>query len=425
MEENENPKIFKLVKEICKKSDVPVPKIAISEIQAPNAFVFGRTSKSSTLVLTKGLLEILDENEIKAVIGHEIGHIKHKDMIVMTLVGVIPMLAYLLSRSFIVMKQHLRDEGVLVTYYAHISPDAWISLLEAGWKNGKFSVINAFPMATESLQRVTARGKYALDTSIIVVWKRGVSGSYSADELYHEAIKRARQAALDLIKVGRVGSDLFVGTMAAVLNVFTRYENLYSSTGLLDIKTLVTDYVYPATAKALAMAFGEFAGILGEIKRPESLFYLITKTLFPKPKHAKRKMDRTSTALLSIGTKADIDLLQKLQIVRKEKEIFYLGEPATAEKKSFDDLLEKKDINPAKPIIQTSVDALHLLEYYSITLPLNSFLTKFSQLKEEYSSEVEEAINIAAILAKVLPSTDPEKKACEEIIARIKGEKLA
>ena len=173
------------------------------------------------------------------------------------------------------------------------------------------------------------------------------------------------------------------------------------------------------------MAFGEFAGILGEIKRPESLFYLITKTLFPKPKRAKRKMDRTSTALLSIGTKADIDLLQKLQIVRKEKEIFYLGEPATAEKKSFDDLLEKKDINPAKPIIQTSVDALHLLEYYSITLPLNSFLTKFSQLKEEYSSEVEEAINIAAILAKVLPSTDPEKKACEEIIARIKGEKLA
>ena len=101
LERNENPKIFKLVEEICKKSDVPVPKIAISKMQAPNAFVFGRTSKNSTLVLTKGLLEILDEKEIKAVIGHEIGHIKHKDMIVMTLVGVIPMLAYLLSRSFI------------------------------------------------------------------------------------------------------------------------------------------------------------------------------------------------------------------------------------------------------------------------------------------------------------------------------------
>ena len=330
-----------------------------------------------------------------------------------------------LTSSFIVMKERLKDEGLLATYYAHTSPEAWIALLEAGWKGGKFHVANAFPIATESLQRVTARGKYALDTSIVVVWRKGSSGSSSAEELYDEALKEARFAALELIKAGRMGSDLFVGTMASILSLFTRYENLYSPMGIVDVKSLVTDYVYPATAKALAMALGEFAGTPGEVKRPESLFYLITKALFQKPQREKRKLDRSNTALLSIGTKADMNTLENFTILRKEKGKFYLEEPATTDRKSFEELLQKKGINPTKPTIESPIDALHLLEYYALTLPLKPFLTRFSQLKEEYSSEVEEAINIAAILAKTLPSTDPEKRASQEIIARIKGEKLA
>ena len=331
----------------------------------------------------------------------------------------------LLRMSFINCSLHLSENGLFTTYYAHTSPEAWIALLEAGWKGGKFHVVNAFPIATESLQRVTARGKYALDTSIIVVWRKGCSGSSSAEELYDKALREARFAALKLIKAGQMGSDLFVGTMASILSFFTRYENLYSPMGVLDVKSLVTDYVYPATAKALAMALGEFAGAPSEIKRPESLFYLITKALFPKPEKEKRKLDRTNTALLSIGTKADIYALQKLTILRKEKEKFYLEEPATADRKSLEELLQKKGITPAKPTIESSIDALHLLEYYALALPVKPFLTRFSQLKEEYSSEVGEAINMAAILAKTLPATDPEKKACQEIIARIKGEKLA
>ena len=331
----------------------------------------------------------------------------------------------LLTRSFIVMRKLLDNDGLLETYYAHTSPDAWIALLEAGWRSGNFHIVNAFPLATESLQRVTARGKYALDTSIVVAWRKGTSGSTSVQELYDRFLREARIAALELIKAGRKGSDLFVGTMTSILSAVTRYKKLYSPMGVLDVKSLVTEYVYPATAKALAMALGEFAGTPGEIKRPESLFYLITKALFPKPEKAKRKLDRTNIALLSIGTKADIYALQKLIILRKEKEKFYLEEPATADRKSLEELLQKKGITPAKPTIESPIDALHLLEYYALTLPLKPFLTRFSQLKEEYGSEVEEAINIAAILAKTLPATDPEKKACQEIIARIKGEKLA
>ena len=80
---NEYPWIWKYVEEICKAEKIPIPKIAIARIGAPNAFVFGRTPSSATLVLTNGLLKSLERDEIKAVIGHELGHIKNKDMVVM------------------------------------------------------------------------------------------------------------------------------------------------------------------------------------------------------------------------------------------------------------------------------------------------------------------------------------------------------
>lgn len=86
--------------------------------------------------------------------------------------------------------------------------------------------------------------------------------------------------------------------------------------------------------------------------------------------------------------------------------------------------MERKGINPAKPAINSAIDALHILEYYALTQPINTFLNRFSELKGEYGSEVEEAVNIAGILSKTLPQEDPEKRTCQEILARLKGERL-
>jgi len=60
----------------------------------------------------------------------------------------------LLTQSFIAMREKLEDEGVLVTYYAHTSPEAWSNLLDAAWQGAGFSVKNAFPLTTESTQSV-------------------------------------------------------------------------------------------------------------------------------------------------------------------------------------------------------------------------------------------------------------------------------
>ena len=60
---------------------------------------FGRTSKSATLTLTRGLLSTLTKDEVRGVIAHEIGHIKHNDMVVMTIISVIPTIAYFIALS--------------------------------------------------------------------------------------------------------------------------------------------------------------------------------------------------------------------------------------------------------------------------------------------------------------------------------------
>jgi len=99
LEAGQNPWLELTVKELADKSGLPMPKLATVPDNTPNAFVFGRTSSGATLAVHEGLLRNLNENEVKGVIGHELGHIKHKDYIVMTVLSALPLLAYLLARG--------------------------------------------------------------------------------------------------------------------------------------------------------------------------------------------------------------------------------------------------------------------------------------------------------------------------------------
>jgi heat shock protein HtpX len=95
----ENPWLESTVKELADKSQIPMPKLAVVPDNTPNAFVFGRTSSSATLAVHEGLLRNLNESEVKGVIGHELGHLKHKDYIVMTVLSALPLIAYLVARG--------------------------------------------------------------------------------------------------------------------------------------------------------------------------------------------------------------------------------------------------------------------------------------------------------------------------------------
>ncbi len=94
----ENPWLENTVKELADKSSLPMPKLAIVPNRTPNAFTFGRTSSSATLAVHEGLLQNLNEDEVRGVIAHELGHIKHKDYVVMTVLSALPLIAYWIAQ---------------------------------------------------------------------------------------------------------------------------------------------------------------------------------------------------------------------------------------------------------------------------------------------------------------------------------------
>ncbi|MDR3223365.1 MAG: M48 family metalloprotease [Methanobrevibacter sp.] len=99
--EEKAPDLHRIIGDLAKIANIPKPKVGVSEINVPNAFAFGRTKSDGRVCITRGMLNILKEDEIRAVLGHEIAHIKHSDMIVMTVVSMIPMICYYIGMSFI------------------------------------------------------------------------------------------------------------------------------------------------------------------------------------------------------------------------------------------------------------------------------------------------------------------------------------
>ena len=100
LSEAEAPHIHQMVQELADAAGIPKPEIGLSEINIPNAFAYGRSSRSGHIAITRPILGLLDRDELKAVIGHEMGHIKHNDMIVTAAVSVIPMICYYIALSF-------------------------------------------------------------------------------------------------------------------------------------------------------------------------------------------------------------------------------------------------------------------------------------------------------------------------------------
>jgi len=92
--EKEAPQLHRMIAELAERAHLPKPKVGISQLAIPNAFAFGRTSKGGKVCVTQGILNLLSKDELKAVLGHEMSHIKHRDMMVITLLSAIPLIMY-------------------------------------------------------------------------------------------------------------------------------------------------------------------------------------------------------------------------------------------------------------------------------------------------------------------------------------------
>jgi len=99
VDRNQNPELHRMVEDLARKANIPKPRIGISPTNLPNAFAFGRGLRDGRVCVTEGILRLVNEDELKAVLGHELSHLKNRDVLTITLLSVIPMIMYRLAWS--------------------------------------------------------------------------------------------------------------------------------------------------------------------------------------------------------------------------------------------------------------------------------------------------------------------------------------
>jgi heat shock protein HtpX len=95
--QSEAPQLYGIVSELTSKASLPMPKVYIMENETPNAFATGRNPEHAAVAVTSGIMRILSKDELMGVIGHELSHIQHRDILISTIAatmaGAISMLA--------------------------------------------------------------------------------------------------------------------------------------------------------------------------------------------------------------------------------------------------------------------------------------------------------------------------------------------
>jgi heat shock protein HtpX len=99
----QEPQLHGVIDRLCALADMPKPRVAIADVDMPNAFATGRNPRNAVVCATRGILRRLDEPELEAVLAHEISHVAHRDVAIMTIASFLGMLAGLVTRMMLFM----------------------------------------------------------------------------------------------------------------------------------------------------------------------------------------------------------------------------------------------------------------------------------------------------------------------------------
>ncbi|MEM3489969.1 MAG: zinc metalloprotease HtpX [Nitrososphaerota archaeon] len=107
---SEYPELHSMVERLSQKSGIKKPRVMIAKIPVPNAFAYSSSIAGSRVAVTSELLKTLDDEEVEAVLGHELGHLKHRDVQTMMFVSLLPALFYYIGYSMMLSSMFGRSD---------------------------------------------------------------------------------------------------------------------------------------------------------------------------------------------------------------------------------------------------------------------------------------------------------------------------
>jgi heat shock protein HtpX len=124
----EYPQLHNIVENLVNKNGIPKPKVAVVNSGVPNAFATGKSPRSSLIAVTTGILGLLDDEELEAVIGHELTHVRNRDVLVLTLASVFSTLAWYLAQFsfFGGFQSRNRDSGNATVIVILVAIVTWV-----------------------------------------------------------------------------------------------------------------------------------------------------------------------------------------------------------------------------------------------------------------------------------------------------------
>ncbi len=108
---SEAPRLHQILESLSARAGIPKPKLMVAEVEYPNAFAYGSPLAGRRVAVTRGLLNVLEPEEVEAVLGHELGHLAHRDVEVMTFASALPAVFYILGQSLFGLGGDDSDRG--------------------------------------------------------------------------------------------------------------------------------------------------------------------------------------------------------------------------------------------------------------------------------------------------------------------------
>ena len=168
--EAEEPRLYRIVRSITQKADIPMPEVGVIEAFMPNAFATGSGPKNAAVVATRGLLDMLNDDELEGVMAHEISHVMNRDILVMSIASAVSAVIAFVGRIGIYMAMfsggNSKDRGafILLAIVGYITLPIAALLIQLGIsRNREF-------LADESAAKITLKPE-ALASALITIEK--------------------------------------------------------------------------------------------------------------------------------------------------------------------------------------------------------------------------------------------------------------